>query len=337
MDTLSALLHARKLIARTVATVTVLTVVAVLLLPRSWTTEVSFLPSGRSSDALGSVSGIASQLGISVGAGAGGFAPRFFESLVRSETVLHRVARLKLVRVGSADSDSVSLAEIFGFADNPEDVAIALTVRELRREVISARFDSRSGLTAFSVTTRSPKLTDAIAARVLEEVSHFLSERHQSRAAAERRFIESRLGSASRALETAELRLQQFRRINREYDQSAELALEHDRLRRAVTLSEQSVLQLTQAFEQASIEEVRDTPVVSLVDEAREPAIPQPRGIAGTFLIAVLLSGGLISAGVVSATALQIAQGRAAPLSRSRHELVADALSDLRRPWRLLL
>src|SRR5262249_39127465 len=70
---------------------------------------------------------------------------------------------------------------------------------------------------------------------------------------------------------------------------------EYDRLLRAVTMQQQVYSSLAQAFEQARIDEVRNTPVLTLVDPPNLPAEPDRRWLLAKALLAALL-GAMIGA-----------------------------------------
>ncbi len=336
VDPVSSVLLARKTIARIVASVCVVVVVVLLLLPRQWTASGSFVPTGRAAESLGGLPGIASQFGIQLSGSSGGYAPRFFEQLLRSETVLASIAATSFPLAGDASKDSVPLWQALHADEETEARAVERTVETLRRDVLTVQFDTRSGVTSFAVRTRSPLLSTALAHGLLGEVAAYLGERHQSRAASERQFVEARLAASTMELRAAEDRVQAFLRANRTYLQSPELMLEHERLTRTVTVATQNVLQLNQAFEQARIEEVRDTPVISIVDAPRMPARPESRRLGERLFIALFLSIGVMVA-VVLTRALVFPTPRAvqepAPL---RARLVQETIADLLRPWRLL-
>jgi uncharacterized protein involved in exopolysaccharide biosynthesis len=106
------------------------------------------------------------------------------------------------------------------------------------------------------------------------------------------------LREAETELYQAEADLQAFLRQNRTFRDAPELAFEHSRLQRQVTLRQELVSSLSQAREQARIDAVRDTPVITVVEAARGSARAQARGtvtkaiLAGItgFALAILLA-----------------------------------------------
>ncbi len=99
----------------------------------------------------------------------------------------------------------------------------------------------------------------------------------QGQAAAERKFVERRLAAAGSDLRAAEDRLQNFLQTNREFARSSELSFQRERLQRDVNLQQQVFTSLTQSLEEVRIREVRDTPVITIVEPPSVKSIPESR------------------------------------------------------------
>src|SRR5690242_11043905 len=95
---------------------------------------------------------------------------------------------------------------------------------------------------------------------------------------AERQFVEARVTEAQNALHAAEERLSDFKTRNKVIG-SPELSLEQDRLQREVTLRQQVYTNLVQNEEEARIREVRDTPVITILESPRLPVLPEARQV----------------------------------------------------------
>ncbi len=170
---------------------------------------------------------------------------------------------------------------------------------------------------------------------MLDEVNLFNLNRRQGEASAQRVFIEKRVADAQSELRQAEENLQSFLTLNREF-RSPSLQLEFDRLNRVVTMRQQLYTSLAQAYETAKIEEVRDLPVITVIEPPELPIEPTAHGGTRRTLLGLLI-GGL--AGVL----LAFARDRMAT-NRERQTddfvefeaLRRDALSDLTHPWRPL-
>ena len=151
----------------------------------------------------------------------------------------------------------------------------------------------------FSVATKWPSVSVAIANAVVVGINDFNQRLRQEQAGAERKFVEARLGVAGSDLRASEDRLEDFLRTNRQFANSPDLTFQRDRLQREVGLKQQVFTTLTQSYEEVRIREVRDTPVITLVEEPSVPTVPEPAGRLLSILLGMLLGGFL---GVASAT-----------------------------------
>jgi uncharacterized protein involved in exopolysaccharide biosynthesis len=138
-------------------------------------------------------------------------------------------------------------------------------VDRLRRNV-SVATDPKSGLVTLRVSARGRELSETISRRLLDLVNEFNLQKRQTQAAAERKFVESRLLEARRELEAAEGDMQAFLQRNRSYQGSPQLTFEAGRLQRRITLRQEVYSSLAESFERARIDEVRNTPLITVVD-----------------------------------------------------------------------
>ena len=76
----------------------------------------------------------------------------------------------------------------------------------------------------------------------------------------------------------AEDSLKAFMFENRQFSNSPQLVFEEDRLQRQVSMRQDLVSAIAQAYEQARIEEVRNLPVITVIDHPEPPALADPRG-----------------------------------------------------------
>jgi uncharacterized protein involved in exopolysaccharide biosynthesis len=156
----------------------------------------------------------------------------------------------------------------------------------------------------------------------------------QSQASAERKFTEARLAEGAEELRIAENRLQGFLQGNREFGGSPALGFERDRLNREVAMRQQIYTSLAQAYEQAKIDEVRESPVITVLNPPIEPARPDPRGLVSRGLAGIVLGGML---GIFFAL-LRTYLARTRELDPDDFgefaELSRQTLDDLKRPWK---
>ncbi|MDP2529451.1 MAG: GNVR domain-containing protein [Candidatus Palauibacterales bacterium] len=304
-----------------------------LLRPREYTSGASFMPNQGSSNN-SALAGIAAQFGVNIGAQAGN-SPEFYADLLNSHDLLRSavLSRYASSRGGAAAADSGAasstgwrdLVQIWEVSagDSARSVEKAITLLG-RRMTVGVR--SQTGVVEVAVHTRDPSLSRQITSRLIDLVNTFNLETRQSQAGAQRKFIEGRLQVSRRQLLQSEDSLQAFLEHNRSYQNSPELQFEESRLQRHVDLRQQVYTSLAQSYEQARIDEVRTTPVITVVDPPELPARPDRRHLFLYVGIALVL-GGIV--GIVLAFA-------ASYLERAR-EMDPGEFDEFKAGWRSML
>jgi uncharacterized protein involved in exopolysaccharide biosynthesis len=234
-----------------------------LLAPREYTAAASFLPQEASSQTSG-LSALASQFGFTLPRSAAGSSAEFYASLLRSREVVRQVVTTRYNVTGSR-SFSGNLMQYFGLDTTLGEHAAAEAARRIDRK-FTVRTDRTTSVVSLEVHTRYPGLSAQIVSRFLEMVNDFNLRRRQSQARAEREFVEERLMAAQAALTDAEDAVAEFYRRNRRFSDSPQLVAEEARLERQVNHRQQLYLSLAQSFEVAKIEEVRNTPVITVLE-----------------------------------------------------------------------
>ena len=141
---------------------------------------------------------------------------------------------------------------------------------------------------------------------------------------------------AKQELLEVENRLQSFFEMNRDIGTSPLLRFRQDRLQREVDIRQAVVSALAQNFEQARIDEVRDIPVITIVEEPEVPALPDPRMLLLRGVLA-LVAGAMLGALIAFFLAfVRASRTDAADELDEFRRLKRAAALDIRRPWRLL-
>lgn len=300
-EVLAVLLRRRGTIVLTTVLVMAAAVVFTLTRPDTFTTQASFRPQGSDASA-SELMALASQFGVRIPGGAGNeeVSPAFYAELLASREILHRVADrpFDVQGVGSA-----SLAELFEIEEDTEELRLEEAIETLREDVVSIQTGRETGIVTLEVETEWPDLSQMIAQRLLDEIARFNLHTRQSQAAAERVFIQERVDSARNALLTAESAMQSFLQANRQWENSPDLTFQHDRLERDISLRQQVYTTLVQSFEQARISEVRDTPVITVLQAPFFPPGPDENRLLLVLALGVVLGGmtGVVLAFVVEA------------------------------------
>ena len=286
LHVVSSVLRHRRFLLLFVCAAMAAVIARALVTPRSYTATAMLIPQARSGSS--TVSGLAAQFGFTMPGSDVAQTPAFYADLVESRPILEGVL-----------SSQIEYQTAAGLVRGT--VMDALAIPGARREegvralgwMVSATLAPRTGVLLLSVKSSSASLSAQVAARVLDALNRFNTETRQSRAAAERRFIEGRRREVGQDLREAEDHLQGFLQRNREYRSSPELTFQYDRLARVVAFQQQLYSSLAQSYEQARIEEVRDTPVLTVLQRPEAPSLPDSRGLLKRIVFVLLLSASL--------------------------------------------
>lgn len=287
----NVLLAHRRLMVGLPLALSALVLVVTLVLPRTYTSQASFMPQGDQ-ESVSRLAGLASQFGVDVPNAQSGQSPQFYADLMVSRELLRTAVETRYELGALAEPDSagpeVDLVEFFKIDRESRELAVTEAIERLR-EAVRVRTDPETSVVELDVVTEDPVLSQRIANRLLELVNRFNLERRQSQASAERAFVAEQLDRAESRLRAAEDSLERFLERNRGYENSPTLMFEHDRLQRRVTLRQQLYTSLQQSYQQASIEEVRNTPVVTVVDRPATPARPDERRLLFRVFLGLLV------------------------------------------------
>jgi uncharacterized protein involved in exopolysaccharide biosynthesis len=279
-------LRHRRTIARWALAAGIALAVLTLVRPRLYRSSASFLPQGSRTG--NNFAGVAAQFGIALPTGGDGVrSPGFYADLVRSRSILGQLVDKRYTAAVDGRRQAVTLVELYGNPGNPAPLRRDEAIRRLREQLATELAD-KTGVVTVSAVTRDAGLSQQIVQQALAEVSRFNLETRQSQAKAERQFAEARLREARAELRRAEDRLQLFLEGNRELTFSPRLQTERGRLLEATAVQRQLVTSLTQAYEQARLDEVRDTPVITVMDTPERAARPEPRRLAVLTLLGLI-------------------------------------------------
>lgn len=333
IELVNTVLRNRVLVARTAVLLFVAVVALVLLQKREHRSSASFMPQQSEESSL--TSSLAAQFGVSVPVGEAGRSPEFYAFLVESREILSALADTTYEIVRDGATETVGLANLYEIEDTVPARRREKVIR-LVRDLITVNTERETGMIHVAAVTEWPRLSYQLTDRVVTLVNRFNLDRRQSQATEERRFVERRLDEAEDQLRAAEDRLQQFLQNNRSWQGSPDLVFAHDRLQRQVAMRQQLFTSLMQAYEQARIDEVRDTPVLTVVEDPEVPAIPEPRRLMLKGLLA-LFGGTMLGIMIVFGRELMVVgqktrSGGFQEFERLKHETAKDLV----RPWRLI-
>ncbi len=231
---------------------------------------------------------LAPQFGLATGV-ASASSPEFYASLLQSKELLRDVVMAQY-QLSTKPPFQGDLVRYFKIEAPTPDRVTALALRRML-SIVDVHTDRSTGIVGFDVTTDNPQLSEQIAARLLALVNDFNVRRQQSQAKEEREFLQQRLDSAQHRLGTAEDAYAAFLMRNRRWEDSPELRAEVGRLERQLTLRQQLYLSLNQYYELAKLEEVRNTPVITVIQHPSGFVEPKRRGTPLKAVVALLMGG----------------------------------------------
>jgi len=259
--------------------------------PALYSASASFVPRGSSNGAPSGLASLAGQFGVVLPSGDLSVSPDFYARLLKSRELLRQIV-LDTFVVREAGDQRISFLELFrivsGSAERREEQGVKLLAG-----IVSTSVVKTTGVVELSVATRWPSVSLAIVTSLVDEVNMFNQRTRQGQAAAERQFVEGRMTAAGADLRAAEDRMEQFLKANRQFSGSPELTFQEERLQRAVMQQQQLFTALSQSYEEARIREVRDTPVITVIETPWVPAVPQPRGRLKLLLLGITLGASI--------------------------------------------
>lgn len=298
--------------------------------PKGYTSEAQFMPKGARGQS--QLSGLAAQFGVNIG-GDATQSPQLYVDLLETKGLLWPVA-LKQYTIRT-DSGTVTgdLEKIYHIKKDLPVVMRIKTIETLQRQ-IKGEVAPKTGVITLTVTTGNPELSLQIARNVLDQVNIFNLNNRQREASATREFTERQVGEKRAELREAESELENFLESNRLYRQSPQLTLEYGRLQRQVDMRNQIYTSLLSSYEQARIEEVKDLPVITVIEPPELPIVADMRG--GVKKTAIGLFVGLVLGILIAFARDRMARNREAQTDEfvEYTELKREAIGDLTHPWR---
>jgi uncharacterized protein involved in exopolysaccharide biosynthesis len=297
--------------------------------PESYTVTAILMPQGAKAPT-GGVAGFASQVGISLPGMDDNL--QLYAELLKSREILRAVAERPYTFATENGTRTSTLVDLYGGSN--QRLRAVTAVRKLGNHV-SAAPSAKTGVITVQVKAEYSQLAHQVAQQLIDELNRFNLEQRQSQAGAERKFAERRLTEAREELRTAENQLESFLAQNREFRTSPRLTFAQDRLAREIALRQQLYSMLAQAYEQSKMDEVRDTPVITIIQPPETPLTPDSKGIGKNGLFGLVL--GLVVAILIALVREYSGRQRLEESEELRDfdRLKAEAWYELKHPWTL--
>jgi tyrosine-protein kinase Etk/Wzc len=317
-----------KVVAGTGFGAAVLAAILLLIQKPTYTAKTTFTPeTGTSSSAAGglaALAGVANQLGL--GLGTSSITPDFFVKLAGSSELLRSTLDFEFTAPAEGVNSPRPLLDILKVKGKSVEERLQRGALQLRSR-IKVTSDKPTGIVTLEVDMGDPRLAAAVANHLVKELNQFNLERRQSQSRAQRIFTGERLAEAENDLREAERAELAFLQRNRDYSSSPLLTYEEGRLNRDVQVKQELFLTLSKAHTEARIAEVRDTPVLTVVDSAVAPfRRARPQRTIGVIIAAIL--GTLV--GIVIAYIVDFRR-RAVPEENPDYFAMREAWAQARR------
>lgn len=235
--------------------------------------SVSFAPDRRATG--GGIASLAAQYGLNVGPVTFALeSPEFLEVLSRSRRLDSLLALRPVTSMTVPQGPTLlQFLELDG-----EELPVGLSLaREWLATHRQISLDPRTGIVSVRFTSDSAEMSFALANAQTGLLDSLFSDLRRSRSILEANYWDEVVAAGRRGVESAEDSLARFQARNRSIQSSPQLALEEDRLRRAVDFERSALVALVNGSASARLESQRDTPALLIVDGAAVAAWPTNR------------------------------------------------------------
>ena len=164
-------------------------------------------------------------------------------------------------------------------------------------KLLNVKEDRRTGLIQVNIEMESPNLAAEVANFIGSEIQSYIQKQNTVKAVKEKLFISERLIVVKGELEKIEDDLKEFKERNRGYEVSPELFMIYSQKFREAEAKQQVYVTLQQQLELARISEVKQTPIINILDEARSP-VNKSRPNRAIISLLSLLAGFLFGASI---------------------------------------
>jgi|GEM_PF-651958 len=287
--------HRKRIAVITCGVTVVAIIIAFLAMHHTYIAQTTILPDVEIMNMAGKLGGL-QQLASLAGVGGAIVSPsQLYPDILLSERVLKEVIYHKY-RTESFP-DEVNLIQFYKYDDEDSVYNYEQCLKDLRKAIITIDVDRKTTIITLTVTTREKQLSADIANQITVELDDYQRNFRRTNASEQRRFLEQRLTEVKEELTKSEEKLKDFREKNRRVEQSPQLMLEQGRLERDVELNSTLFIQLTSQYELAKLDEIKNTPVVQVLDAGRAPSEKSRQGkrrvmvLGAAFLTLLCCSG----------------------------------------------
>jgi len=269
----------KKYIVFSIATPLFLAAIYIYIATPQYRSYISINPVNDQSTSASGLQGIASTFGMDIGDNNNSsfYIPDIVNSRILKEAIIYNKWNtqagsdsLNLISYWEIDKDSgFSFRSLF--VNNKyiiKDVKYLEAALEKLTEQISVT-EEESGLIIISVLMEEPQLAADISNFIARYIKDYISEIMLLHSSKHRKFIEERLENSKLELSLSEEQLTQFRKKHPFAMDTPDLQLQRGRLIRNVEVNQQVYITLRQQYEMARIDELKETPVINILDKGQ--------------------------------------------------------------------
>lgn len=257
---------------------------ATYLITPTYLSVARFTVNTSQSNPLGGLAALAQQSGFNFNQNGAEGSLDYWQQLVVGRAVRERVLAHGVDVKSPKGTRHIDLRKWYDLDDLPVDKSRESALSQLAKH-LSSGADSRANILSLAASDRDPRVAAALAATTMEELNAFNIETRQSSARQNRVFIQHRLAEAKNELRDAQQALTDFYVANRGFQNSPPLRAREQQLREELDARTQVYQTLATQFEQARIQEVRDVPAITIIENP-VPAMRRssPNRVAALFL-----------------------------------------------------
>ena len=246
------------------------TIVLLIFTPKQYLAVATILPppgGGRGSDLM-ALTGLSSNF-LGGSPSSSGDMYQLYKEILQSKRVIYKMLTRNFNIENSGKN--VSLLDILDVQDSSHAIRLQMGYKIILNSMLKIEIAFQSKMTKIFIESTEPQLSADIANAFLEELEAFNRETNTKSARENRIFIEGRLEDTSILLENAEEMLRTFRETNKRIENSPHLQLGQGRLVREIRVQEEIFLTLKKEHEMSKIEEVKNLPVIRILDKSVAP------------------------------------------------------------------
>jgi len=233
-----------------------------LLKPNLYESTATILPSGAT-DRLADLKSLAGLGGLTA---TDENSSELFPSIISSHLVMDAVLNRTYIWSAGDRTYTARPAEYFD-TDDPDELRVELA------RAMNVHRDKKTGVITVQVRTEYPQLSQQMLQACLTGLEDFNLNKRRSQGKVNAAYLARQLAEKKAELQEAEIQLQQFQKVNRDWAVTSdpEILTELARMQRDVEIKSKTYLFLTQEYEVAKLDAQKDIPIVRILDQ---PGLP---------------------------------------------------------------